>query len=78
MRQYWQHLSDRQSPLAKISPEKDHVPLWLWGDEAQFRKGSGEDILLLCMGSVLHKETYSVASCYPLTICRSDSQSSLI
>ena len=73
VKQYWQHLTARGSPLSQLSPDQDHIPVWLWGDEAQYRKGSQDEILLLCMGSVLHPEKFSVASCFPLTICRSDS-----
>ena len=73
VKQYWQHLAARGSPLSQLSPDQDHIPVWLWGDEAQYRKGSQDEILLLCMGSVLHPEKFSVASCFPLTICRSDS-----
>ena len=72
VKKYWEHLAAQNSPLASISPNQDHVPLWLWGDEAQYRKGSGDEILLVCLGSVLHTEKFSVASCYPLSLCRSE------
>ena len=72
VRAYWQHLAQCKSPLANLSPSQNHVPVWLWGDEAQFRKGSGDNVLLLCMGAVLDTRKFSVECCYPLTLCRSD------
>lgn len=72
VQQYWNHLSDHGSPLATLSPNKKHVPLWLWGDEAQFRE-NGDEILLICMGLAIDNRKYSVESCYPLSVCRSES-----
>lgn len=70
--QYWSHLSAMGNPLAKISPLKNHIPLWIWGDEAQFRE-NGDEVLLIAIGSVLDQRKYSVEACYPLSICRSES-----
>ncbi len=69
---FWNNLSANGSPLANISPDKNHIPIWLWGDEAQYRE-NGDEILLICMGIVVDKRKFSVESCYPLGICRSDS-----
>lgn len=69
---YWNHLSEHGSPLANISPGKNHIPLWLWGDEAQYRE-NGDEILLIAMGCIIDQRKFSVESCYPLAICRSDS-----
>ena len=69
--QYWSHLKDRKSPLASISPDGSHYPLWLWGDEAQFRE-SGEEIQLIAMGAVLDTRKHSLETCFPLSICRSE------
>jgi hypothetical protein len=71
IKHYWDHLSKVNSPLAKISPEKNHYPLWIWGDEAQYRE-NGDEIMLICIGAVLDNRKHSIESCYPLSICRSD------
>ena len=72
IKKYWDHLKEHKSPLASISPDRNHVPLWIWGDEAQYRE-SGDEILLICMGSICDTRKFSVETCYPLSICRSDS-----
>ena len=69
--QYWSHLRDRKSPLASISPDGCHYPLWLWGDEAQFRE-SGDEIQLIAMGAVLDSRKHSLETCFPLSICRTE------
>ncbi|CAL1145496.1 unnamed protein product [Cladocopium goreaui] len=71
IKHYWDHLSKVNSPLAKISPEKNHYPLWIWGDEAQYRE-NGDEIMLICIGAVLDNRKHSIESCYPLSICRSE------
>ena len=71
IKRYWDHLSKVNSPLAKISPEMDHYPIWIWGDEAQYRE-NGDEIMLICIGAVLDNRKHSIESCYPLSICRSD------
>lgn len=75
VRQYWNHLTQRGSPLADISPTGEHIPIWLWGDECEFRE-SGEQILVLVMGLVTDPRTFSAECCYPLCLCRSDSRTS--
>lgn len=71
IKEYWDHLSKYNSPLAKISPDKNHYALWIWGDEAQFRE-NGDEIMLISMGAVLDNRKHSIESCYPLSICRSE------
>ena len=71
IKQFWDHLSACNSPLAKVSENKTHYPLWIWGDEAQFRE-SGEEVLLITLGSILDRRTYSVEACFPVCILRSE------
>ena len=68
---YWQNLESHQSPLASISPDHSHIPLWIWGDECQFRE-NGDELLLICIGCVVDARKFSVEVCYPLALCRSD------
>ena len=67
---FWQHIRNSGSPLKDISPGH-HYPLWIWGDEAQYRE-NGDEVMLITLGSILDKRKHSVESCYPLSICRSD------
>ncbi len=71
VKQFWHHLALHRSPLAEISPNQDHIPLWIWGDEAQYRE-NGDQVLLICMGSILDKRKFSIEACYPLSLCRSE------
>ncbi|CAK8995748.1 Uncharacterized protein (Fragment) [Durusdinium trenchii] len=68
---YWQNLESHQSPLASISPDHSHIPLWIWGDECQFRE-NGDELLLICIGCVVDARKFSVEVCYPLALCRSE------
>ena len=68
---YWENLEKHKSPLAGISPDHSHVPLWIWGDECQFREG-GDELLLICMGCVVDERKFSIEVCYPLALCRTD------
>lgn len=72
VQRYWQNLSKRKSPVAAISPEKSHVPLWIWGDECEYRE-NGDELLIICMGYVLDTRKFSIESCYPIVVCRCES-----
>lgn len=69
--EYWDNLKNRNSPLAEISPDKTHIPLWIWGDECQFRE-NGDELLVICIGSILDPRKFSIDCCYPLALCRSE------
>lgn len=71
IKEFWDHLSGVNSPLAEISPGKGHYPLWLWGDECQYRE-SGEEVMLIAMGGILDHRKHSIEACYPLSITRSE------
>ena len=73
VKSFWQHLSDCGSPLAGMSDDGSHIPLYIWGDEAQYRD-SGEEILVLTLGSILDGRRYSVESCYPMCILRTETR----
>ena len=73
IKSFWDHLSNANSPLAEISPGKNHYPIWLWGDECQYRE-SGEEVMLIAMGGVLDNRKHSIEACYPLSITRSEAR----
>ena len=69
---YWRHLQKCNSPLARISPSMDHIPIWIWGDGARYN-AKGDNVIAMCFGSVLDVETKSsVHKCFPLALCRED------
>ena len=72
IKQYWDHLKKVGSPLASVSPQGNHIPCWIWGDEAQWRE-NGDEICLICMGCCIDHRKFSVQSCFPISLCRSDS-----
>ena len=65
-KKYWQHLKDVGSPLANMSPEGDHIPIYLWGDGAQFTE-SGQSVLVLACGLVMDDKRTNI---FPLFLCR--------
>ena len=66
--QYWQHLRYVKSPVAEMSPGCDHVPLYLWGDGAQYTE-SGQSIMVLSCGLVMDDMRTNI---FPLCLCRED------
>ena len=66
--QYWQHLRDVKSPVAGMSQSGDHVPIYLWGDGAQYTE-SGQSIMVLACGLVMDDERTNI---FPLCLCRED------
>lgn len=72
IKHYWSHLRAVGSPLAGVSPQGNHIPLWIWGDGAQWRE-NGDEIYLICIGCCIDKRKFSVESCYPISLCKSDS-----
>lgn len=71
IRRYWRHLEFVGSELASVSPNADHHPIWIWGDAAAYSKE--QNVIVLCLGSVLDDETNSVKACFPLALCREES-----
>jgi hypothetical protein len=66
--QYSQHLRDVKSPVAGMSPSGDHVPIYLWGDGAQYTE-SGQSIMVLACGLVMDDVRTNI---FPLCLCRED------
>ena len=64
---YWAHMKEN-------SFQHDVVPMWLWGDDAQYLE-SGEQITVVCCGLLLQNDTEktTVKRCFPLFLYREDS-----
>lgn len=67
---YWDHLSQVGSPLANASRSKTHIPLWLWGDAANYI--NDENLMVFCVGHVLDDQKNSIKKCFPIVVCRED------
>jgi hypothetical protein len=48
----------------------DHVPIYLWGDAAQFTE-SGQSMMVLACGLVMDDDRSNI---FPLFLCREDIQ----
>ena len=69
---YWNHLCDAKSPVALGLPSRDYIPLYIWGDGANYVKD--ESIICICMGCVLDNRKNSIESRWPLALCREETQ----
>ena len=67
---YWNHLRSVGSELADVSPTGDHHPIWIWGDAANYSKD--QNIITVCIGSVLDDRTDSITKCFPIALLRED------
>lgn len=66
---YWQHHQSAGSPIGNVS--ETSIPIWLWGDAAQYN-AKHESVIVLCCGCVLDDRKSSVSSCFPFAILRED------
>ena len=67
IRAYWNHLRNVRSPLATMS-DGTHIPLYLWGDGAQFTE-SGQSMMVFACGFILDENRSNV---FPLWMCREE------
>ena len=77
--EYWQHLS-RHVPWAQnhVSDNGlDYVPLFLWGDDAQYNKRA-DKLITVCMGMVLDTRDCSRVTIWPLFCYRHDARHSSV
>lgn len=63
---YWRHLVAVGSPLRHMSPNKDHIPMYVWGDGAQYTE-SGESMMVFSCGIVIDPKRTNI---FPLFLCR--------
>ena len=68
VQQYWTHLKSIGSPLGGMSDDGCHIPLYLWGDGAQYTE-SGQSIMAFTCGIVIDKNR---SNTWPLFLCRED------
>ena len=67
-KQYWKHLKEVGSPLASMSHDGNHIPIYLWGDAAQFTE-SGESMMVFSCGFILDENRSNI---FPLWMCREE------
>ena len=70
-KRYWNHLCETSSPVALKIPSKNYIPLFIWGDSANYCKD--ESVIVICFGCILDDRKNSIESRFPLVICREDS-----
>ena len=63
---YWRHLGAVGSPLRHMSPNQDHIPMYVWGDGAQYTE-SGESMMVFSCGIVIDPKRTNI---FPLFLCR--------
>lgn len=63
---YWRHLEAVGSPLRDMSPNHDHIPMYVWGDGAQYTE-SGESMMVFSCGIVIDPKRTNI---FPLFLCR--------
>ncbi|CAK9028221.1 unnamed protein product, partial [Durusdinium trenchii] len=68
VQQYWTHLKSIGSPLGGMSDDGCHIPLYLWGDGAQYTE-SGQSIMAFTCGIVIDKNR---SNTWPLFLCREE------
>ena len=69
---YWHHFEGRASWKAPQGLERDLHPIYIWGDDVQFTENH-EKLIVVLVGHVLDRRTYSCSSCWPLFTIREDS-----
>ena len=63
---YWEHLQEVGVPTHGASSE--HVPLYLWGDDAEFTEHHGDKLVVISMGRALEGRKHALLYCWPLTV----------
>ena len=72
VRRYWRHLKSVGSEISDVSPSEKHHPIWIWGDAANY--AVERNIVTLCIGSVLDDRTDSITKCFPIALCREETE----
>lgn len=62
---YWKHMKACKSPIGDMSTG-DHLPVYVWGDGAQYTE-SGESIMVFSCGIVVDEKRTNI---FPLFMCR--------
>ena len=63
---FWRHMRDRG--VATFGASDEHIPLYIWGDDAQYTKTHQDKIVVVAMGCVLSRESDAMACVWPLVI----------
>ena len=69
---FWAHLRARGVPTHGASDQ--HIPLYIWGDDAQFTKAHQDKAVVVAMGCVLSSESDAMAAVWPLLMYQQASQ----
>ena len=64
--EYWQHMSNMGIPFRGATSR--HIPLWLWGDDAQFTETTQDKLVTISFGRVLETGTNALLVCWPICV----------
>ena len=65
---YWQHL--RKMGIDTHGARDEHIPLYLWGDDAQVTETSAEKLCVVAFGRVLESTKDALLTVWPLFLYR--------
>ena len=68
IRGYWKHLKETGSPLGNMS-DGTHIPVFLWGDGAQYTVTENQSMMVFACGFVLDDNRSNI---FPLWMCREE------
>lgn len=68
---YWRFLAARHFPGSEGKVGSGCIPLWLWGDDAQYNERQ-QKIVTIAFGAVLDSRTSSMEVTYPLAVFQVD------
>ena len=68
---YWKFLAARHFPGSEDKVGSGCMPLWLWGDDAQYNERQ-QKIVTIAFGAVLDSRTSSMEVTYPLAVYQVD------
>ena len=64
--EFWGHLKKVGTPTHNATD--DHVPLYMWGDDAEFTEHHQDKLVVISIGRVLEKRRHSLRYCWPLCV----------
>ena len=75
VKEYWKHLESTKLAWACQHVDRygyGFVPLFLWGDDAQFSEDRKEKIATMAIGAVLDDRRSSIGTIWPLCVFQVD------
>ena len=64
--EFWEHLQKVGTPTHNATA--NHVPLYIWGDDAEFTEHHQDKLVVISIGRVLEQRRHSLRYCWPLCV----------